>query len=193
MDDEIRRLRDRTRRLVHHVRVRKSRRRLFEQGKATRKVLTWRIERGMHSTDWTSSQRWSKIHCSSGEVSHQHGLCPCRQGLSSSQTVGHKLCNSYRRCSLQVCFSRATSLHHTDLKHLHNARKGSKLCHARCNWSGREFAHIRSDHASNSAVWNFGDNKLQEFCRKQGLKRALGWIDDPHAKDFHSNKQSAVW
>jgi 2-polyprenyl-6-methoxyphenol hydroxylase-like FAD-dependent oxidoreductase len=34
----------------------------------------------------------------------------------------------------------------------------------------------------------FGDNKLKEFCRERGLKMALGWIDDPRAKDFHSTK-----
>jgi len=33
----------------------------------------------------------------------------------------------------------------------------------------------------------FGDNKLKEFCREQGLKMAIGWIDDPRAKDFHSS------
>jgi 2-polyprenyl-6-methoxyphenol hydroxylase-like FAD-dependent oxidoreductase len=35
----------------------------------------------------------------------------------------------------------------------------------------------------------FGDNKLEEFCREQGLKMAIGWIDDPRAKDFHSSSQ----
>jgi 2-polyprenyl-6-methoxyphenol hydroxylase-like FAD-dependent oxidoreductase len=34
----------------------------------------------------------------------------------------------------------------------------------------------------------FGDSKLKEFCREHGLKMALGWIDDPRAKDFHSTK-----
>jgi hypothetical protein len=34
----------------------------------------------------------------------------------------------------------------------------------------------------------FGDNKLKEFCRERGLKMALGWIDDPRAKDFYSTK-----
>jgi len=38
----------------------------------------------------------------------------------------------------------------------------------------------------------FGDNKLKEFCREQGLKMAIGWIDDPRAKDFHSSTQSVV-
>ncbi|KAF4636347.1 hypothetical protein G7Y89_g1739 [Cudoniella acicularis] len=34
----------------------------------------------------------------------------------------------------------------------------------------------------------FGDSKLKEFCKFYGLKMALGWIDDPRAKDFHSSK-----
>jgi 2-polyprenyl-6-methoxyphenol hydroxylase-like FAD-dependent oxidoreductase len=34
----------------------------------------------------------------------------------------------------------------------------------------------------------FGDNKLKEFCREHGLKMAMGWIDDPRAKDFYSTK-----
>lgn len=38
----------------------------------------------------------------------------------------------------------------------------------------------------------FGDNKLEEFCREQGLKMAIGWIDDPRAKDFHSTSQSVA-
>jgi hypothetical protein len=32
----------------------------------------------------------------------------------------------------------------------------------------------------------FGDNKLEEFCREQWLKIAIGLIDDPRAKDFHA-------
>ncbi len=36
----------------------------------------------------------------------------------------------------------------------------------------------------------FGDNKFKEFCREQGLKMAIGWIDDPRATDFHSSNQS---
>jgi len=35
-----------------------------------------------------------------------------------------------------------------------------------------------------------GDNKLAEFCRERGLKMAIGWIDDPRAKDFYSSSQS---
>ena len=33
----------------------------------------------------------------------------------------------------------------------------------------------------------FGDNRLKEFCRDQGLKMAMGWIDDPRATDFRSS------
>ena len=38
----------------------------------------------------------------------------------------------------------------------------------------------------------FGDNTLKEFCREQGLKMVIGWIDDPRAKDFHSSTSSVV-
>ncbi len=38
----------------------------------------------------------------------------------------------------------------------------------------------------------FGDNKLKEFCREQGLKMAIGWIDDPRATDFHTSNQSVT-
>jgi len=46
-------------------------------------------------------------------------------------------------------------------------------------------AATECSHPEPCLLW---DNKLKEFCRERGLKMALGWIDDPRAKDFHSTK-----
>ncbi|KAH6675569.1 hypothetical protein B0J14DRAFT_586781 [Halenospora varia] len=92
-------------------------------------------------------------------------------------------------CALLDAYDLSVVLQKTTI--LHPAIRSSLLRQAALENVKRRTKERQRSALIQSLVY-FGDSKLKEICKLYGLKMALGWIEDPRAKEFYSERPPKV-